>query len=103
MIASIVALIAAVPVQGEVRFKKVVVDTRFVSEGVAVADVDRDGKLDIIAGNAWYQAPTWNPHEIAPFVFVEPKTAWSNSFHNWAADLNGDGWVDQIVIGMPGE
>jgi hypothetical protein len=74
-----------------------------VSEGVAVADVNRDGKLDVVAGNVWFQAPVWTKHEIAPFAFVEPKSAWSNSFHNWAEDLNKDGWIDQIVIGMPGE
>lgn len=68
-----------------------------------MADVDRDGRLDIIAGSFWYKAPDWNAHEIAPYKPVDTRTAWSNSFHNWAADLNGDGWVDQIVIGMPGE
>jgi len=101
MIASLVALI--VLQSDEVKFKKIVVDTRFVSEGVAIADVNRDGKLDIIAGSFWYQAPDWNANEIVPYKPVEPRTAWSNSFHNWAADLNKDGWVDQIVIGMPGE
>jgi hypothetical protein len=86
----------------DVQFKKVVLDTRFVSEGAAVGDVNKDGKLDIMAGNAWYEAPDWTPHEIAPVKEYDPKLAWSNSFNNWAADLNGDGWVDQIVIGRPG-
>src|SRR5690349_5788013 len=101
MIVSVLALAVLLP--QELGFSKKVIDTRFVSEGVAVGDVDRDGKLDILAGNAWYQAPDWKAHEIAPFVFVEPKSAWSNSFHNWAEDLNKDGWIDQVVIGMPGE
>lgn len=105
MIVSLVAFVVggiAPSQQGDINFKKVVVDTRFVSEGVAVADVNNDGQLDIMAGNAWYQAPNWTPHEIAPYVEIDVKSAWSNSFHNWAADLNGDGWTDQIVIGMPG-
>ena len=83
-------------------FSKTVIDTRFVSEGVAVADVNRDGKLDIMAGSAWYEAPDWKVHEIAPYVEIEKEKAWSDSFHNWAEDLNGDGWIDQIIIGMPG-
>lgn len=87
----------------DVRFTKVVIDTRFVSEGAAIGDVNRDGKLDILAGNVWYQAPNWGAHEIAPVTLVDPKHAYSNCFHCWAADLNHDGWVDQIVIGMPGE
>lgn len=86
-----------------VSFEKVVLDRRFVSEGVAVADVNRDGKLDVLAGNVWYEAPGWRPHEIAPVPVLKPETQYSNCFHCWAADLNRDGWVDQIVIGMPGE
>ena len=36
----------------------------FRSEGVAVADVNRDGKMDILVGDVWYEAPDWKMHEI---------------------------------------
>lgn len=96
-------MMLAMLVWTEVTFAKTVLDTRFVSEGVAVADINRDGKMDILAGNVWYQAPTWKPHEIAPVQTLNPKTQYSNCFHNWAEDLNKDGWPDQILIGMPGD
>lgn len=84
-------------------FFNTVIDTQFVAEGVAIADVDRDGKLDIMAGNAWYRAPAWKRHEIAPIKMIDPKTGYSNCFNSWAEDVNRDGWPDQILIGIPGE
>lgn len=99
----LISALAALLPGGEVTFKKTIVDTRFVAEAVAVGDMDRDGKLDIVAGNAWYRAPDWKPQEIAPFEFVDPKKWYSNCFATWVADLNRDGWLDQILIGLPGE
>src|SRR5262249_16081877 len=78
-------------------------DTRFRSEGVAVADVNRDGRLDLIAGNVWYEAPDWIPHEIRPAPDFDPAAGYSNSFINFAADVAADGWPDLPLIGFPGK
>jgi len=88
---------------GQIQFKKIVVDKTFRSEGVAVADVNRDGKLDILAGDVWYEAPDWKMHEIRPVGQYDGSKGYSQTFANFAQDVNGDGWVDSIIIGMPGE
>lgn len=85
----------------EVRFKKITLEREFRSEGVAVADLNRDGKMDVIAGNLWYEAPAWAPHEIQPVKQFD-AAGYSNSFVNFAADINNDGWPDQVRIDMPG-
>lgn len=87
----------------EITFKKTVLSREFRSEGVAVADVNRDGRADILAGNLWYEAPTWTPHEIAPLKPFDAAKGYSESFQNFAADVNRDGWADQIVITFPGK
>ncbi len=87
---------------GEVRFRKTVVDRAFRSEGVAVGDVNRDGRLDVLAGDVWYEAPGWKMHEIRPAGKYDPARDRSSCYLNFACDVNGDGWVDSIVIGRPG-
>ncbi len=90
------------PVSPEITWKKTVLDSQFRSEGVAVADVNHDGKPDILAGNLWYEAPTWTPHEIAPVKPFDGEHGYSECFLSWAADINRDGWPDQVVVGFPG-
>src|SRR5262249_4074953 len=86
-----------------IRWKKTVLDTVFRSEGVAVADVNKDGKLDILNGECWYEAPDWKRHEIRkPGNYGNGLGSYSISFACWAEDLNGDGYPDLIVIGFPG-
>jgi hypothetical protein len=87
----------------EVKFKKVVLDHEFRSEGVAVADVNRDGNPDILAGNLWYEAPNWSSHEIQKPLKFDAARGYSNSFVNFAIDVNRDGWPDQVRIGLPFE
>src|SRR6476659_9067799 len=102
LIVIIAAFLIFTPYKKEVHFKKIILDQTFRSEGVAVADVNRDGKIDVLAGNLWYEAPNWTPHEIAPVIPFDAAKGYSNSFVNYAADLNNDGWPDQILIDTPG-
>lgn len=94
----------ALPAAGqEISFQKIVVDKTFRSEGVAVGDIDHDGKMDIFAGDVWYQGPDWKMHELRPVGKYEPMKGYSKCFANFAMDVNGDGWIDSIVIGYPGD
>jgi hypothetical protein len=99
VVASSVAADDAVP-----TWKKTRIDAKFRSEGVTVADVDKDGRLDILAGDVWYQAPNWTMHALRKVGdYGDGSGGYSTSFACWAEDINGDGWIDVLVIGFPGK
>jgi hypothetical protein len=86
-----------------ISWKKTVLDTKFRSEGVAIADVNLDGKIDVLNGEYWYEAPDWKPHEMQPYMdHKDGLHNYSRVFFCWAEDLNGDGYPDLIVIDFPG-
>jgi VCBS repeat protein len=92
------------------RWKKTIIEKKFRSEGVAIADVNKDGKMDILIGDYWYENPgsagsEWKLHEIRKPVEIKDGglASYSECMCCWADDINGDGWVDMISIGFPGK
>ncbi len=87
----------------EVTFKKHVLLDEFISEGVNVGDVNKDGQMDILAGPLWFEAPDWKSHEIFPVGDYDYTKGYSDSFLNYTLDVNKDGWIDFICFDFPGK
>ncbi len=81
--------------RGETPFEKVVLDREFRAEGCAIADINRDGKPDIVAGDSWYEAPNWKRHV---FRTVGKIRSYRDLRYDYPDDVNGDGWVDIFSV-----
>jgi hypothetical protein len=79
---------------GEIPFRKHTIDIGR-AESCAVADINRDGKLDIISGENWFEAPSWKPYKFRELPFWENYT---DNFSDHALDVNGDGYPDVVSV-----
>jgi hypothetical protein len=66
-----------------------------LNEGMDLADINRDGKVDIISGPCWFEAPKWTKHPVRDVGIVGEEFFDNNGDH--AIDLNGDGYPDDIA------
>lgn len=64
------------------------------NEGCDVADVDGDGKPDVIAGRNWFRNGDWAPR---PLRIIPDWNGYVESNGEWAYDVNGDGRPDVVA------
>jgi len=70
-------------------------------EGIALADIDKDGDLDVVYGGSWLENPgslnttRWTSRSIAP--------KWSPDTRVFVADMNRDGRPDVVLTASEGK
>lgn len=94
--------LASVACASDVRFERVQLSREFHAEGGTAADVDSDGQGDVIVGPWIYWGPTFESK--SKFYDGQPvdPAGYSANFVMFNDDIDGDKWMDTIVIGFPG-
>ena len=83
----------------KLKFEKIVINARSDFEAAGAADINGDGKLDIVSGDTWYEAPLWTPHkfrEIGVWGRGPDSSGYRASFAELPIDVNGDGKLDIV-------
>jgi hypothetical protein len=77
------------------------------SETVTVADLNRDGRLNIVSGENWHEqvssgsgeGPRFLKHKFRDLGFTD---SYVEDLSDLAIDINGDGHLDIVVAGKSG-
>lgn len=84
--------------QSSPRFKVQRISDFYYSWGADAADFNKDGNMDIVSGAYIYFGPDFTRYkEIYPAIAVGPSKEFTPINHQFAYDVNGDGWPDVIT------
>ncbi len=80
------------------RFRMQAVNEFYFSWGPDMADINRDGTLDLVAGGYYYLGPSFTEaREIYINQTLDPSTEYFNG-QQFAYDFTGDGWPDVVNV-----
>ena len=85
---------------GVPTWKQHAINEKSVFEAANAFDVDGDGKIDIVAGDTWYQAPSWKPFKVRD---VQRTGTYTHDFATLPVDVNGDGKTDFATVSYFGQ
>lgn len=77
----------------DLLFQKTELDNG-AAETAAIADINGDGRADIVSGEYWYEAPSWRKHQFRELNY---DNNYIDAFSDLALDVDGDGKVDLIT------
>ena len=89
-------LLAATPaglLSGEPSFRVHSINAASTYSACAAFDVDKDGRIDVISGGYWYQAPDWKKHLVREVQVIRGRY---DGYSHLPMDVNRDGWTDFI-------
>ena len=95
LLASSLLLAFVVVKPPDVPFEKHTIDLGS-SESAAICDINGDGKLDIVSGENWYEAPHWTKHH---FRDINYTNNYIDDLSTLAIDVNEDGHIDLVTSG----
>jgi hypothetical protein len=80
------------------RFRMQHISDFYYAWCAAVADINRDGTPDVVAGPFYFLGPDYTTHrEIMSAQAYNPSTEYAPGMVNFAHDFTGDGWPDVLV------
>ena len=90
-----------------VSFLKIQLLDKYVSEGASIGDIDKDGHMDIVAGNLWRKGPDFKVAYAYGPVKYFPITGpglegYSTNFFTFPSHIDGNRWLDILQVGLPG-
>lgn len=93
------SVVGAGPRTPDIPFTARMIDSG-ASETAAVADINKDGRLDIISGEFWYEAPAWTAHRFRELNF---QSQYIDNFSDLPVDADADGYPDIVSVSWFGK